>query len=202
MQKKSIGKRIAVGVLVLSLFGSYGEGLKIFAQEQETILCEDNICRILTVDVPDQVTVYEGQNVTMNITKSLQDGFHQKCVTSDASVATVSNKGEIKGLKKGTVTITTTIYGEHVQNKLEFVTKVTVKKTSIKILAPKKNVKVGKTLQLSVKKEGITDTVSWSVDKKKVATIGKNTGKLKGKSAGTVKVTAKCGSLKKALKLK
>ena len=55
---------------------------------------------------------------------------------------------------------------------------------------------------MTVKKVGITGTESWSVNKKTIATINKKTGKLKGKKAGTVKVTVKCASLKKSIKIK
>ena len=202
MRKKTIKKRVFVGLLAVSLVGSNAGYTKVYAQEQETTICEGNVCRILSVHVPDNATVYAGQNKTMNITKSLQEGYKQKCTTSDSSIATVTNTGTIKGVKKGTVTITTTIYGEHVQKKLKFSTKVTVKNPSIKIVAAKKKVKIGKTLQLSVKKVGITGTESWSVNKKTIATINKKTGKLKGKKAGTVKVTVKCASLKKSIKIK
>lgn len=64
----------------------------------------------------------------------------------------------------------------------------TAKKASIKITG-KKTVKVGKYITLKAKLTNVKGTVSWSVNKKKIATINKK-GKLKGKKPGKVKVTA------------
>lgn len=102
------------------------------------------------------------------------------------------------------VTVTTTISGEHVQKKLTFTTKVTIKNPSIQIVDSKKQVEVGKTITFKVKKYGTSKTVYWSVNKKSIAVIGKTSGKLKGKKAGKgkVKVTVTCGNLKKSVTIK
>ena len=44
--------------------------------------------------------------------------------------------------------------------------------------------------------------VRWSVNKKKLATINKKTGKLTGLKPGVVKVTARVGKTKKTVKIK
>jgi hypothetical protein len=75
------------------------------------------------------------------------------------------------------------------------------KKASIKITG-KKTVKVGKSIKLKAKLTNVKGTVKWSVNKKKIATINAKTGKLKGKKAGKVKVTAKVKKVKATVTIK
>ncbi len=74
-------------------------------------------------------------------------------------------------------------------------------KGKIKIIG-KKSVKVGKSIKLKAKLSGIKGKVKWSVNKKKIARINKKTGKLTGKKAGKVKVTARVKKLKKTITIK
>lgn len=172
------------------------------AASQTTVVCDDTTCWNVTVTVPDSTSLYAGKKKTLNVKLSKSDGIKKSFSSSNTSVATVSSSGKITGKKKGTATITTTISGEHVQKKLTFTTKVTVKNPSIQIVAPRKTVKVGKTITLKVKKQGTSSAIRWSVNKKSVASIGKTSGELKGKKAGKVKVTATCGKLKKSVTIK
>lgn len=172
------------------------------ADTKTTVVCDDDACWNVTVTVPDTMSLYAGKQETLRVDISKKDGVGIKFQSSDSSIASVSSDGKITGNKKGEVTITTTISGKHVQKELTFVTKVTVKKPSIQIVASKKTVKVGKSITLKVKKNGTKEAVHWSVNKKSIATIGESNGKLKGKKAGKVKVTATCGSLKKSVTIK
>lgn len=174
----------------------------VLAETKNTVVCDDTACWNVTITVPDALSLYVGKQKKLDVQMSKKEGIKKSFQTSDSSIATVSSDGKITGKKKGTVTITTTISGEHVQKELTFMTKVTVKNPSIKIVASKKKVKVGKCITLKVKKRGTSESVFWSVNKEEIATIDKNSGKLTGKKKGNVKVTATCGSLKKSVTIK
>lgn len=60
-------------------------------------------------------------------------------------------------------------------------------------------VTVGKTVKLKL--NGTTKKVKWSSSNKKIATVS-SSGKVKGKKAGTVTITAKCGKKKYKCKVK
>lgn len=204
VNKKSMRKKQYIcGCMIGALLsvGAVGFSLPavVIASSKDTVVCDDNSCSTVTFTVPDKVSLYVGNNKKLNVTMSKKKEVKVSYKTSDQSVATVSSGGKITGKKKGTVTVTTTIGGTHVQKKLTFTTKVTVKSPSIQIVASKKKVNVGKTITLKVKKKGTKKQVLWSVNKKTIAVIGKKNGKLKGKKAGKVKVTATCGSLKKSI---
>ena len=112
--------------------------------------------------------------------------------SSNTKVATVDKSGKVTALKAGKVTITCAAAdGSGVKAvctlKVEDakVTKVTLNKTKAKL-------KVGKTLQLKVKKftpaSPLNTKVKWTTSNKKVATVDKN-GKVKAKKAGTAVIT-------------
>ena len=65
-----------------------------------------------------------------------------------------------------------------------------------------KTVVKGKTITLKGKAYGISGKVKWTLDNKKIASIGKSSGKLKGLKKGTVKVTAKVKKVKTVFKVK
>jgi uncharacterized protein YjdB len=74
---------------------------------------------------------------------------------------------------------------------------------SVSITSKVTTLKVNKsyTFKASVKNV-VGGKVTWSVSNSKVATINKTSGKLTAKKAGTVTVTATCGSYKKSVKVK
>ncbi len=115
--------------------------------------------------------------------------------SSSKSKATVSN-GTVTAKKAGTVTITAK------SGSKKATCKVTIKKVpakSVKLNKTKASIKRGKTVTLraTMKPKNSSDTITWTTSNKKVATV-KN-GKVKGKSAGTAKITAKTSSGKKAV---
>ena len=88
-------------------------------------------------------------------------------------------------------------------SKIKATCKITVKKPTLKI-SGKSKVKKGKSIQLKATLKNLKGTVKWSVSNSKLAKITK-TGKkvkLKAKKTGTVKVTAKVGSVKATKKIK
>lgn len=116
--------------------------------------------------------------------------------TSNKKIATVSSNGVVKGVKAGTVTITA-----QTSNGKKATCKVTVKQPAQKVVLNKKtaNLKKGKTLQLKAKitPSNSTDKLVWSTSNKKLATVSKS-GKVKALKKGTVTITVKTSSGKKA----
>lgn len=113
-----------------------------------------------------------------------------KWSSSNKKIATVSSKGTVKGLKKGTVTITAKVGDE------KYTCKVTVE--SPKISESKVTVYKGKKITLSMK--NTKQTVKWTSSNKKVATVNSK-GSVKGIKKGTATITAKVGNKKYTCKI-
>lgn len=203
-KKMRIHKRIVGSVCVATVIGTaiMQAPIGIMASSQSTIVCDDTTCWKVNISVPDRITVYTEQPQKIKPKADKSNGIKYKYKSSDTSVATVGTDGKIKGKKKGTATITTTVTGSHVQRKVSFSTKVTVEKSDLTLMVSSKSVAVGKSITIRAKKKGISKGVTWSVNHKSIATIGKKNGKLTGKKKGNVKVTAKCGTIKKSVTIK
>ncbi len=123
--------------------------------------------------------------------------------TSDESVVTVDEYGNIKGLKAGTATITvTTEDGGFTATCKVTVTEETSKEvavTSVKISGAN-TVTVGSTIKLRATvspSNASNKKVTWSSSNKSIATVDAN-GNVKGLKAGTVTITAKTANGKTA----
>lgn len=112
--------------------------------------------------------------------------------TSNKKIATVDKNGNVKGLKAGRATITTTIRQGGKTYYLK--TSITVK-GYVKLIKVKKTIKKGKSYKFKAKAYGIKGKLKWSVSKKKIGKISKS-GKFKAKKKGKVYVTVKCGKYK------
>lgn len=161
------------------------------------------VCKV-TVTVPATSVKLKVKSKSVNIGKkytlkaTMSKGSTDKLTwsTSNKKVATVDKNGVVKAVKKGTAVITVkTTSGK------KATCKITVKVPSTKITLNKKStsVKKGKTVSLKgkLKPSNSTDTIKWSTSNKKIATVNKN-GKVKGIRKGTVTITAKTTSGKKA----
>ena len=102
--------------------------------------------------------------------------------SSNKKIVSVTKKGVIKGLKKGTATITAKI------GKKTYKCKVTVE--SPKLSSTKKTVTAGTSFALKL--NGTKRTVKWYTSNKKIATVSSK-GVVKTLRAGSVKITAKLG---------
>lgn len=102
--------------------------------------------------------------------------------SSNKKIVSVTKKGVVKGLKKGTATITAKI------GKKTYKCKVTVE--SPKLSSTKKTVTAGTSFTLKL--NGTKQTVKWYTSNKKIATVSKK-GVVKTLRAGSVKITAKVG---------
>ena len=109
-----------------------------------------------------------------------------KWSTSSKKIATVSKKGVVKGVKKGTATITATYKGK------KYTCKVTVKNASLS--AKKKTLAEGKSFTLKLKdadgKNVSYKKIKWSTSDKKIATVSKK-GVVKAVGNGKATITAK-----------
>ena len=134
-----------------------------------------------------EAIIQKGKTLTLTATvypKSLDD----KSVTwksSDKSVATVTSKGKITGVKAGTATITCTSKATG----LKATCKVTV--SYVKLDQTEAFIQKGKTLTLkaTVYPSKLEDkSVTWKSSNKDVATVS-SSGKVKGVKAGTATIT-------------
>ena len=134
-----------------------------------------------------KITVCVKDTKKISVTNSLGATYS----SSDKSIATVSKKGKVTGVKAGEVTIKCKTQTGSVSCKVTVIKPHMNKTSAISC--------VGDTVKLKV--VGATKTVKWSSSNKKVATVN-SAGKVKGISKGTVTITAKMDSLKYTSKIK
>lgn len=119
--------------------------------------------------------------------------------SSNKKIVTVDKKGKIKGVKKGTATVTVTM-----KSGAKDTCKVTVQKgkvvtKSLSVSDKKLTLVKGKSDKLTVKRNPVsaTEKITWSSSNSKIASVDKN-GKVSAKKAGTATITAKSSNGKKA----
>ena len=119
----------------------------------------------------------------------LSHGGAVRFLSSDPSIATVSEKGFVRGVGEGSCTIFLSTH-----NGLRTTITVTVAGGPEELKFDKKSYKlsVGKTLklkkELKLLPEGTKAELKWKSSDKKIATVDEN-GKVTAKKAGTVKIT-------------
>lgn len=102
--------------------------------------------------------------------------------TSDKKIASVRRNGTVKGLKKGTATVSATV------GKKTYKCRVTVE--APKMSASKKTVTVGKSFNLKL--NGTTKSVKWSSANPKIATVSKS-GVVRAVKKGKTEIKAQVG---------
>ena len=149
------------------------------------------------------LTLNVGKTSTLSATAGPSDANNKtvKWTTSDSSVATVSSAGEVKGVKRGTATITATAADGSGK---KATCSVTVKQpvTSLTLNKTALTLDNGKTATLTATvgpSNANNKTVKWTTSNSAVATVS-STGVVKGIKRGTVTITATAadGSGKKA----
>ena len=134
-----------------------------------------------------KVTVTTGDSYILKLLSSKKKAITKnvKWSTSNKKIATVSSKGVVKAVKKGTATITAKYKGK------KYTCKVTVKNPSLS--ATKKTLNVGKSFTLSLKnasgKKISTKNISFKSSKTSVATVSSK-GVVKAKKKGSATITA------------
>lgn len=139
-------------------------------------------------------TLYSGATVTLSATTNLTGDITWK--SSDAKVATVDAKGNVKAVNAGTATITATL------GKVSATFTVTVKNPSITAKADSSVIytKSKTTTKINVVKDGVTGNATFRSSNKKVATVSAN-GIVKAKKAGKVNITVQVGNYKHIVKI-
>ena len=139
-------------------------------------------------------TLYSGAAVTLSATTNLTGDITWK--SSDAKVATVDAKGNVKAVNAGTATITATL------GKVSATFTVTVKNPSITAKADSSVIytKSKTTTKINVVKDGVTGNATFRSSNKKVATVSAN-GIVKAKKAGKVNITVQVGNYKHIVKI-
>ena len=122
-----------------------------------------------------KAAIKKGQSLTL--TTDYAGGMKKTWSSSDKKVATVSDKGVVKGVGGGNCTITCKA-GDQT---------LTCKLTVYELPALGETVYTGNTYKMKVLGASSKDTLTWSSDKPAIATINK--GKLTALKAGTVKIS-------------
>ena len=139
-------------------------------------------------------TLYSGATVTLSATTNLTGDITWK--SSDAKVATVDAKGNVKAVNAGTATITATL------GKVSATFTVTVKNPLITAKADSSVIytKSKTTTKINVVKDGVTGNATFRSSNTKVATVSAN-GTVKAKKAGKVNITVQVGNYKHIVKI-
>ena len=119
--------------------------------------------------------------------------------SSDASVATVSNKGVITAKKAGRCTVYA--YVKAGGSTYTYSKEITVKAPFVSITSKTATLSVGKTFSCSAKAYGLKESVVYTSSNPKVATINKSTGKITAVAKGKTVITASCNGYKKTFTL-
>ena len=148
----------------------------------------------ITLDY-DNIEIAKGKMVTLHATV-LPEDTTDKTVSwksSNTSVATVNNNGNVTAIKAGTATITASIGSLSAS----CVVKVIIPVTSITLNITSKTLKENETLKLTatVKPNDATNpSVTWTTDNPSVATVD-NVGNVTALSEGTAIITATAGEM-------
>lgn len=138
--------------------------------------------------------VYKDNKFSLTV-KNKVKGAKVTFSSSKKSVAAVNSSGKVTGKKAGTAVITAKVTQQGKNYSLKC--KVKVSKKRLAFSKKKARIKKKKSYTFKVKKYGVSGKVRWKVSNKKLASIGKTSGKFKAKKKkGKVKVTAYCGKYK------
>lgn len=151
------------------------------------------------------VTLVRGKTLQIKVKVTPKNAKNKKVTykSSKKKIASVSSKGKVKGLKKGTAKITVTAK-DGSKKKATLTVKVVnpVKVSKVTVSPAATTIDIGKTATLKAAcapKNATNKAVSWKTSDKSVATVTAS-GVVKGVKAGTAKITAtaKDGSKKSA----
>ena len=189
-------KAVAKGIASITATAKDGSGVK--------AVCKVTVTQPVTKITLNKtsLTLNRGKTFTLKATAGPASANNKavKWTTSNKAVATVTSKGVVKAVKKGTATITATAKDGSGK---KAVCKITVKQlvTGLKISKTSLTVTRGKTAALKVTvspSNANNKTLKWTTSNKAVATVTSK-GVVKGIKKGTATITAAAtdGSKKK-----
>ena len=150
-----------------------------------------------------KLTVVTGKTGKLTATINPSNTTQSKALTwssSNKKIATVDKNGAVKGIKKGTATITVkTSNGKTATIKVTVINPVKIKSVKLNKKTLKLELNKSATVKATINPSNTTDskTLTWSTSNKKVATVDKN-GKITAKGAGKATITVKTSNGKKA----
>lgn len=136
---------------------------------------------------PTAMTLYKGKTKTIKLDVSGTATW----TTSDKTVAAVTSKGVVKGMKAGTATITATV------KKTKYPYKVTVKNPVLKLDVSVVTMTIGETKYIRVVTVTPQAAVTWRSSNTKIAAITK-AGVIKGIRKGKTTITATANGVTKS----
>ncbi|MBQ8216582.1 MAG: Ig domain-containing protein, partial [Oscillospiraceae bacterium] len=185
------------GAIVTGQFAGIGNYFTVSAKFNTGEATNSNIkVKIPTIDVTgaDSVLVGKTAQLTATVSPKYKDEITVNWTSSDTKIATVDANGVVTGVANGPVRITATASDD---NRITASKEITVKAPDLTVSGPG-TVAVGKTITLTAKvgPDEVTDkTVTWKSSDETIATVDKD-GKVTGKKAGDVKITAASNAYK------
>lgn len=170
---------------------------------QKTAICQVTVENDASLRLsPTSRELVKGESFTIKkIVAPSKSDSKAKWVTSNSSVASVNSSGKVTGKKLGTATITCTLTKYDIS--ATCTVKVANKRTTLKLDKNGIRINIGQTYKLkktvwtnSNKKPSVTFTSK----NKKIATVGKSSGSIKGKKVGSTVITAKTSDKKATAK--
>ena len=180
-----------------------------FGTTQIVVTAIDGTDEIINVHIQEENIPVESMNInakdfTLEIGNTKKIGVtikpskatNQKIVwtSSDNSIATVSQAGEVTGINKGKVTITATTFEDDFTSSITVTIiekKQIVYETDLKLSSTNENIFVGNTVYIkaTIIPNNATDkSVSWESANPNIATVSK--GMIQGKGVGTTTIKA------------
>ncbi|HEX3078792.1 MAG TPA: Ig-like domain-containing protein [Lachnospiraceae bacterium] len=197
----NVNGHLAIAKAVLDAMGASSKYVQF--SSRDTIKAEIE----KTLVAPDRKVIYAGGavdstadivlNLPEGIKKLVADGSYSQSVfyqSSDPKVASVSDTGKVVALKKGIVTITTTVIVNGVIK--NFQSTITVKKPYIKLVKTKATIKLREKYTFEAVGYGVnSDEITWLSSKSDILYVDRETGEATATSAGACYVVAKAGDI-------
>jgi uncharacterized protein YjdB len=147
-----------------------------------------------------KVTIYKGDNKTLNVTYKPSDATVTDAITwksSNKKIATVSKDGTIVAKKTGTVYITAAIGNKTAKCKVTIKDPyIKLNKSTVKLKAIEKTYQLKTKVSLNLK----DSTISWKSSNEKVVTVTAD-GRLEAIGKGSATITAYIGKVKAKCKV-
>jgi hypothetical protein len=147
---------------------------------------------LIPKEMESKRTLYTGYQDDLVRINQRKDSAVVSYSSNAPEIASVDKDGTVRPLQKGEAIILIQVLQDNTAYQLSVT--VTVKDPYLKLTASDKELAVGNSMSIKVKKYGTKDAITWQVSDKSIATIHSKTGELSAKKPGTVTITAKTES--------